>query len=60
MIRTDPNVVEQLAAEAVGLGASALSVEYKDGYETVFVLSGPIGFGIRRFKTSTPEAASLR
>ena len=60
MAINDSSVVEQLAAEAIRLGAGALGVEYKDGYEEVFVLSGTLGFGIKRFKTSTPEAASLR
>lgn len=60
MAINDASVVEQLAAEAVRLGARELGVEYKDGYEQVFVLSGPIGYEVRRFKTSTPVAVSLR
>lgn len=54
------SIVERLTAEAVRLGVDELEIEYKDGYEEVVALVGPIGFGIARFRSSSREARSLR
>ncbi len=54
------SVVQRLVAEAIRLGADALDVEYKDGYEEVFAMSGAVGYRIARLRSSSPEAASLR
>ncbi len=54
------SVVERLARGAVRLGADLLEVEYKDGYEVVFAVKGGAGHGIARFRSSSPEAVSLR
>jgi hypothetical protein len=54
------SVVEKLVAEAIRLGADAMAVEYKDGYEEVFAVTGGVGCGIARFGSSSPEAGSLR
>lgn len=54
------SIVERLAAEAIRRGADALDVEYKDGYEEVFAMTGAVGYGIARLRSSGPEAASLR
>jgi hypothetical protein len=56
----DQSVVEDLAAEAIRLGADFLDVEYKDGYEEVFAAQGGVGHGIARFRSSSPEAVTLR
>jgi len=54
------SIVERLAAKAIGLGVGTLVVEYKDGCEEVFALKNGAGYGIARFNSSSPEAASLR
>ena len=46
--------------EALRFGADYLEIEYKDGYELVFVMRSGIGCGIARFESSTPEASALR
>lgn len=54
------SVVERLAEEAIRLGADAPDVEYKDGYDEVYAMSGAVGYGIARLRSSGPEAVSLR
>ena len=54
------SIVEQLAVEAIGLGADELEVEYKDGYEWAFVTKAGMGFSIASFRSSSPEAGALR
>jgi hypothetical protein len=58
--RRHESVVERLAAEAIRLGADSLDVEYKDGYEEVFVVRGSVGQGIARLQSSSPQAVTLR
>ena len=54
------SIVEPLAAGAIRLGADQLEVEYKAGYEEVFAVNSGVGHQIARFRSSSPEAASLR
>jgi hypothetical protein len=54
------DLLECLATETIGLAADALEVEYKDGFEEVFANSGPIGFCIARYESSSQEAVRLR
>jgi hypothetical protein len=54
------DILERLATEAIGLAANALEVEHKDGFEEVFASSGPLGFCIARFESSSQEAVRLR
>ena len=54
------SIVERLAAEAIRHGADLLNVEYKDGYEDVVAAKGGVGHGIARFRSSSPEAITLR
>jgi hypothetical protein len=54
------SIVERLAADAIRLGADVLEVEYKDGYEEVFAARGGVGYGIARFRSSSPDAVTLR
>jgi len=63
----DPNmarkmgaILQQLLAKAIGLGADQLEVEYKDGAEEVFAMKSGVGLGIGSFRSSSPEAKSLR
>ena len=35
-------IVERLAAEAIGLGADLLDIQYKDSYEEVFAAKGGV------------------
>ena len=51
--------LEQLAAEAVRLGADELDVEHKDGCEEVFAMKSNFGMGIASLRSSSPEATSL-
>lgn len=58
-------IAERLAAEAIRHGATALDIEYKDGYEEVVAARGVadygiVGFGMAKFRSSSPEAISLR
>lgn len=53
-------ILEELAFRAIRLGLAVLEVEYKDGYEEVFGLTGGVGFGIARFRSTSREAAALR
>ena len=57
---TDPTGLEKLVAEAIHAGAEELDIEYKDGYDEVCVMRGPIGFGIARFRRSSSEGIALR
>ena len=52
--------LEQLAAEAIRLGADGLEVEYKDGYEAICAMKSAFGWGIASLRSSSPEAKSLR
>lgn len=60
VVRYHKSILEQLASEAIRLGADVLEVEYKEGYEEVFALKGGVGLQIGRLRSSSPEAASLR
>jgi hypothetical protein len=60
MLSKHESILERLATEAVRLGADLLEVEYKDGYEEVFAAKGGVGHGIARFRSSSPEAVTLR
>ena len=53
-------ILERLATQALRLGFDNLEVEYKDGFEEVCGLKDGIGFGIARFRSSSPEGAALR
>ena len=53
------DILEGLATEAIGFAANTLEVEYKDGFEEVLASSGPIGFCIARFESSSQEAVRL-
>lgn len=52
--------LERCASEALGLGASALEVEYRDGHEEVVAMSAGVGAAIARFPSGSREAAQLR
>jgi hypothetical protein len=54
------DILERLATQATRLGADALEIEYKDGREWVFAASGPVGFGIASFPSSSRNAARIR
>jgi len=52
--------LEQMAAQAIRLGADHLEIEYKDGCEEVFAMKSGFGWGIASIRSSNPEAKSLR
>ncbi len=54
------SIIEQLASKAIRVGADALDIEYKGGYEEVFAMCGSVGHGIASLKSTSPEAESLR
>ena len=53
-------ILQRLLAKAIGLGADQLEIEYKDGAEEVFAMKSGVGLGIGSFRSSSPEAKSLR
>lgn len=53
-------VLRDLIAKALNLGAVELEVEYKDGKEEVAAMKGPLGFGVASLDSSSPEAEALR
>src|SRR2546430_14151664 len=55
-----PDRFGEVVAEAIHAGAEELDIEYKDGYDEVCVMRGPIGFGIARFRSSSSEGIALR
>jgi hypothetical protein len=60
MGKEQASVLEKLVAEVLRAGANALEVEYDDGYDEVCLMRGPFGWGIGRFRSSSPEAITLR
>lgn len=52
--------LERLALEALGLGADALEVEYRNGHEDVVALKAHIGVSIARLACGGAEATQLR
>jgi hypothetical protein len=60
MISDKSSVLLRLVSKAIESGADGLEIEYKDGYEEVYVFKGSIGYGITRLKSTSKEAASLR
>ena len=54
-------ILEETAAKAIRSGADAVEVEYKDGYEEIYPVGGPVGTSIGfALKSSTKEAKTLR
>lgn len=60
MANTGADVLYDLIAKALEIGADRLEVEYKDGYEEIFAMTGTMGAGIARLDSESAEAASLR
>lgn len=54
------SIVEKLAVDAIRVGADMIEIEYDEGYEEVYIRKDNLALGIDRFKSSGPEAASLR
>lgn len=53
-------LLTHVLTKVLAAGASAFEVEYKDRYERVFALNGPLGVGVAEFRSGTAEAAALR
>jgi hypothetical protein len=60
MPKKDDSLLEELVAEALRVGANAIAVEYDGGYDEVCAMRGPVGWGIARLQSSSPEAVALR
>ena len=54
------SVLERLARQALQLGADALVIEYKDGYEEACACQADVGYGLGRLPSSGRAAARLR
>lgn len=55
------NIVEEIASKTIRSGGDAVEVEYRDGYDEVYPVSGPIGTSIGfRLKSSSEQAKLLR
>jgi hypothetical protein len=52
--------LEKLVAEAIRAGAEELDIEYKNGYDEVCMMHGPVGVGIARVRSSSSEGIALR
>ncbi|MGI8783041.1 MAG: hypothetical protein ACR2L2_05245 [Acidobacteriota bacterium] len=52
------NLLLEVLAKAIHLGAQMVEIEYKDGCERVFAMRNGLGVGIATFKG--PEARALR
>ena len=60
-IRTEHQaILDELIAEAVRLDATALEVEHDEEFEEVVVFRGVTGWGMRRLRSTSPEAVALR
>jgi hypothetical protein len=53
-------LLEGLCGHALSLGAASIEVEYKDGREWVFARTGPTGFSIANYKSSSEDGEELR
>src|SRR6266851_2566552 len=60
MVRKTESIIDDVVAEAIRLGADGVEVEYKDSNEWVFATQGGFGYGIARFRSSSPEGLALR
>lgn len=60
MAKKHGSLLEELVAEALRVGANAFELEYDSGYDEVCVMRGPVGWGIARLRSSSPEAIALR
>jgi len=60
MVRKAESIVDDVVTKAIRLGAGGVEVEYKDRHEWVFATQGSFGYGIARFRSSSPEAVALR
>jgi len=62
--REKKSLVEALAAKAIAAGANMLEIEYKDGVEEVYAMTGDAdygaGYSVALIPGSSPEAVSLR
>ena len=55
------SIIEEIASQTILSGGDAVEVEYKDGYEEVFPVTGRVGTSLGiRLRSSSPEAKSLR
>jgi hypothetical protein len=55
------SILEEIASKIIRSGANSVEVEYKDGYEEIFPMTGPVGASIGfRLRSSSKEAKSLR
>jgi len=55
------SIIEEIASQTIRSAGDAVEVEYKDGYEEVFPVTGRVGTSLGiRLRSSSPEAKSLR
>jgi hypothetical protein len=55
-----PDVLTDVVAKVLSIGANEFEVEYKDGHEEICAMRGPIGFGVASLKSSSAQAQELR
>lgn len=60
MKQKEIGVLEQMARQALDLGADALEVEYRNGHDEVVAYMGALGREIARLDSATPQASALR
>ncbi len=54
------DILTRIVSEVLTAGATEFEVEYKDGYEEICVMHGPVGFGIASLRSASDEAKELR
>ncbi len=55
-----PDVLVEVVARVLAVGATEFEVEHKDGEELVLACNGPVGVGIAAYRSDTDEASELR
>ncbi len=58
-IPENDEVLAKLVAQASGIGATELDIEYEDRKEIVYACRGATGIAIAEFPSSGPEAEAL-
>jgi hypothetical protein len=59
-IARNPDVLAEVVAFVLSLGATEFEVEYKEGEEHVVAFSGTVGVGVTTFRSDSADAQELR
>lgn len=59
-ITKNPDVIAEVVARVLAVGATEFEVEYKDGEELVVAFSKGVGVGVAAFHSDSDDARELR